>query len=222
MTKAKKPELARELSELREMYAESEKRRAAMEQRLKVLEEAEADRKRERAEEHDRLMARVDRNLDKAAEFIGGYDNDEEESLETICRKALKKMGEIGGVPLDDIQGLYSLKYRVGMDIIGINVNGKIFFPVEVQDTLSPDDVRRFDVRVERFKKAYEPAKGKEVRPVIIFGLSRPGKDADGKKEDPVQVALELGLIVMQVINENQLTPITDPSQVVKRQHKED
>ena len=221
MTKAKTPELARELSELREMYAESEKRRAAMEQRLSVLEKAEADRKRERAEEHDRLMARVDRNPDKAAEFIGGYDNDEEESLETICRKALTKMGEIGGVPLDDIQGLYSLKYRVGMDIIGINVNGKIFFPVEVQNTLTPDDVRRFDVRVERFREVL--ADGKEVRPVIIFGLSRPGKeDADGKKEDPVQVALELGLIVMQTIGENQLTPITDPSQVVKRQHKED
>ena len=151
MTKAKPPELARELSELREMYAESEKRRAAMEQRLSVLEKAEADRKRERAEEHDRLMARVDRNPDKAAELIG--DNDEEESLETVCRKALKKMGEIGGVPLDDIQGLYSLKYRVGMDIIGINVNGKIFFPVEVQDMLTPDDVRRFDVRVERFRE---------------------------------------------------------------------
>ena len=220
MTKAKKPEHARELSELREMYAESEKRNVAMEQRLSVLEKAEADRKRERAEEHDRLMARVDRNLDKAAEFTGGYDNDEEGSLETTCRKALKKMGNIGGVTLDDIQGLYSHKYMVGMDIIGINVNGKIFFPVEVTHTLSPDDVCRFGVRVEHFTKAF--AEGWEVRPVIIFGLSRPGKDADGKKEDPVQVALELGLIVMQVINENQLTPITDPSQVVKRQHKED
>ena len=95
MTKAKKPEHARELSELREMYAESEKRRAAMEQRLSVLEKAEADRKRERAEEHDRLMARVDRNLDKAAEFTGDYSSNKGELLELECKAALLEMGKL-------------------------------------------------------------------------------------------------------------------------------
>ena len=193
------------------------------EDRKRAAKEREEDRKRaaKSREEYEQRLARTEALVDKNAKYIGTHANNEGELLEGACKVALKKMGNIGGVTLEDIQGMQSAKHGVEVDIIGIN--GKVVFPVEVKRTLSPEDVRHFaDVRVERFKKAYEPAKGKEVRPVIIFGLSRPGKDADGKKEDPVQVALELGLIVMQVINENQLTPITDPSQVVKRQHKED
>ena len=189
----------------------------------RAAQERAEDRKRAAKvrEEYEQRLARTEALVDKNAKYIGTHANNEGELLEGACKVALKKMGNIGGVTLEDIQGMQSAKHGVEVDIIGIN--GKVVFPVEVKRTLSPEDVRHFaDVRVERFKKAYEPAKGKEVRPVIIFGLSRPGKDADGKKEDPVQVALELGLIVMQVINENQLTPITDPSQVVKRQHKED
>ena len=205
---------------------EEDRKRAAQEreeERKRIAKEREEDRKQAAKvrEEYEQRLARTEALVDKNAKYIGTHANNEGELLEGACKVALEKMGNIGGVTLEDIQGMRSAKHGVEVDIIGIN--GKVVFPVEVKRTLSPEDVRHFaDVRVERFKKAYEPAKGKEVRPVIIFGLSRPGKDADGKKEDPVQVALELGLIVMQVINENQLTPITDPSQVVKRQHKED
>ena len=218
-------ERAQERKRIAEERAQERKRIA--EERAQEREE---DRKRERErdekaakvrEEYEQRLARTEALVDKNAKYIGTHANNEGELLEGACKVALEKMGNIGGVTLEDIQGMRSAKHGVEVDIIGIN--GKVVFPVEVKRTLSPEDVRHFaDVRVERFKKAYEPAKGKEVRPVIIFGLSRPGKDADGKKEDPVQVALELGLIVMQVINENQLTPITDPSQVVRRQHKED
>ena len=229
--------LAEQFAEERAKERAEDRKRAAKEReedRKRAAKERAEDRKRaakERAEdrkhaakvreEYERRLAKTEALVDKNAKYIGTHANNEGELLEGACKVALKKMGNIGGVTLEDIQGMQSAKHGVEVDIIGIN--GKVVFPVEVKRTLSPEDVRHFaDVRVERFKKAYEPAKGKEVRPVIIFGLSRPGKDADGKKEDPVQVALELGLIVMQVINENQLTPITDPSQVVKRQHKED
>ena len=220
---------AEERAEDRKRAAEEraeERKRIAEERAKERAEDRERERERDEKaakvrEEYEQRLARTEALVDKNAKYIGTHANNEGELLEGACKVALKKMGNIGGVTLEDIQGMQSAKHGVEVDIIGIN--GKVVFPVEVKRTLSPEDVRHFaDVRVERFKKAYEPAKGKEVRPVIIFGLSRPGKDADGKKEDPVQVALELGLIVMQTIGENQLNPITDPSQVVRRQHKED
>ena len=163
-------------------------------------------------------MAEIRQGIKETRKLIGDHTNNEGELLETICKVALAKMGEIDGVPLDDVQGMKSDKHGVEVDVVG--VNGKVLFPVEVKRTMSPEDVRHFvEVRVERFKKAF--VKDKEVRPVIIFGLPRSGKGANGKKEDPVQVALELGLIVMQSIGENKLATITDPSQVVKRQHKD-
>ena len=209
--------------------AEEDRKRAAQERaedRKQAAQERAEDRKRERERaeqaekrhaEAEKRHAEIDKRLNKTAKQIGDYTNNEGELLEMECRAALEKMGNIGGVTLEDIQGMRSAKHGVEVDIVGIN--GKIIFPVEVKRTLSPEDVRHFaDVRVKRFRKAYELAKGKEVRPVIIFGLPRPGKeDADGKKEDPVQVALDLGLIVMQTINENELTPITDPKQVIRR-----
>ena len=179
-------------------------------------EQREEDRKRdeERSAKAAEEMAEIRRGIKETRKLIGDHTNNEGELLETICKVALAKMGEIDGVPLDDVQGMKSDKHGVEVDVVG--VNGKVLFPVEVKRTMSPEDVRHFvEVRVERFKKAF--VKDKEVRPVIIFGLPRSGET----KEDPVEVALELGLIVMQSIGENKLATITDPSQVVKRRHKD-
>ena len=195
----------------------------------RAAQERAEDRKRERErdekaakvrEEYERRLAKTEALVDKNAKYIGTHANNEGELLEIECRVKLMKMGKLNGVTLDAIihGSIHAPKYGgVEVDLVGLN--GKVVFPMEVKRTMSPDDVRRFaGVRVERFKKAFPYAKGREVRPVVIFGAPRSGKS----KEDPVQVALELGLIVMQTIGENQLTPITDPSQVVKRQHKED
>ena len=204
-----------------------EDRKRERERDEKIAQEREADRKKaeaERAEDRKRdeersakaaeEMAEIRRGIKETRKLIGDHTNNEGELLETICKVALAKMGEIDGVPLDDVQGMKSDKHGVEVDVVG--VNGKVLFPVEVKRTMSPEDVRHFvEVRVERFKKAF--VKDKEVRPVIIFGLPRSGET----KEDPVEVALELGLIVMQSIGENKLATITDPSQVVKRQHKD-
>ena len=204
-----------------------EDRKRERERDEKIAQEREADRKKaeaERAEDRKRdeersakaaeEMAEIRRGIKETRKLIGDHTNNEGELLETICKVALAKMGEIDGVPLDDVQGMKSDKHGVEVDVVG--VNGKVLFPVEVKRTMSPEDVRHFvEVRVERFKKAF--VKDKEVRPVIIFGLPRSGET----KEDPVEVALELGLIAMQSIGENKLATITDPSQVVKRQHKD-
>ena len=225
-------ERAKERAEDRKRAAK-ERAKERAEDRKRAAKEREEDRKRaakERAEdrkhaakvreEYERRLAKTEALVDKNAKYIGTHANNEGELLEIECRVKLMKMGKLNGVTLDAIihGSIHAPKYGgVEVDLVGLN--GKVVFPMEVKRTMSPDDVRRFaDVRVERFKKAFPYAKGREVRPVVIFGAPRSGKS----KEDPVQVALELGLIVMQVINENQLTPITDPSQVVKRQHKED
>ena len=52
--------------------------------------------------------------------------------------------------------------------------------------------------------------------------IPRTGVDADGKPEDPVQLALDLGLTVLQSTGENQLSPITAPDQVISRSDKDD
>ena len=228
--------LAEQFAEERAKERAEDRKRAAKERaedRKRAAKEREEDRKRaakERAEdrkhaakvreEYERRLAKTEALVDKNAKYIGTHANNEGELLEIECRVKLMKMGKLNGVTLDAIihGSIHAPKYGgVEVDLVGLN--GKVVFPMEVKRTMSPDDVRRFaDVRVERFKKAFPYAKGREVRPVVIFGAPRSGKS----KEDPVQVALELGLIVMQTIGENQLTPITDPSQVVKRQHKED
>ena len=220
--------IAKENEEYRKRAAEerakerAEDRKRERERDEKIAKEREEDRKHAAKvrEEYERRLAKTEALVDKNAKYIGTHANNEGELLEIECRVKLMKMGKLNGVTLDAIihGSIHAPKYGgVEVDLVGLN--GKVVFPMEVKRTMSPDDVRRFaDVRVERFKKAFPYAKGREVRPVVIFGAPRSGKS----KEDPVQVALELGLIVMQVINENQLTPITDPSQVVKRQHKED
>ena len=156
--------------------------------------------------------------------YIGAHANGEGEILEIECYDALWKMRKLNGVKLDGLRlGVNDPHYGVEIDLVG--VNGKFTFPMEVKRTLYPEDVRRFkEVQVERFKKAYpELALDKQVTPVVIFALRKKVKNpADGKKEDPVQLALNAGMIVLQSTGKNQLSPITAPSAVVKRPDKDD
>ena len=153
--------------------------------------------------------------------YIGTHANGEAEMLEIECYNTLLKMGEINGVKLERLRlGMKDPQYGVEIDLVGIN--GKVTFPMEVKRTLYPEDVLRFkEVQVERFKEAYpEYALNKQVTPVIIFAL-RKQKNNKGKKEDPVQLALKAGMIVLQSTGENQLSPITAPAQVIARSPKD-
>ena len=223
-----------DLNEVRELLAENTK---AIVELRKANAEARAEHDREAAEARERqakideqlaaLGVRADRALaasenalkvaEKNNEYFGNHVRNEGELLEMQCYNTLKKSREINGIKLDDFHwGRKSARYAVEVDIIGFN--GKVVMPIEVKRTLSADDVRRFaEVRVGRFEKAFpQYAAGKQTIPVIIFAMSRTGED-----EDPVKLALELGLTVLQSVGENQLSPITDPAQVISRTCKD-
>ena len=168
-------------------------------------------------ERADKALAVAEKNN----QYIGTHANGEAEMLEIECYNTLLKMGEINGVKLERLRlGMKDPQYGVEIDLVGIN--GKATFPMEVKRTLYPEDVIRFkEVQVERFKEAYpEYALNKQVTPVIIFAL-RKQKNNKGKKEDPVQLALKAGMIVLQSTGENQLSPITTPAQVIARSPKD-
>ena len=177
----------------------------------------------------DKRAEALDKRADKALavaeknnKYIGDHSRNEGELLEMECYNALMKTKTVNGIKLDGFQpGPKDPHHGVEIDLIGFN--GKVTMPIEVKRTMSPADVRRFaEVRMERFPKAFPYlAHGKEVIPVIIFALPRTGVDADGKPEDPVQLALDLGLTVLQSTGENQLSPITAPDQVISRPHEE-
>ena len=201
-------ENAKAIAELRKLNAETN---------------AKADK---RAAEADKRAEALDIRADKALavaeknnKYIGDHSRNEGELLEMECYNTLKKSREINGIKLDDFHwGRKSARYAVEVDIIGFN--GKVVMPIEVKHTLSARDVRRFaEVRVGRFKKAFpQYAAGKQTIPVIIFAMPRTGEDG----ENPVKLALKLGLTVLQSVGENQLSPITDPDQVISRPHKDD
>ena len=161
---------------------------------------------------------------EKNNQYISGHANGESEILEIECMAALRKMGKLGGVKLDDLSlGMNSTK-EGGVEIDLVGINGKVTFPMEVKRTLEPADVIRFrDVQVKRFKKAFTYlVRDKQVIPVVIFALRKRRKNpANGKKEDPVQLALNAGMIVLQSTGENQLSPITAPAQVIARSPKD-
>ena len=169
------------------------------------------------------IGVRADKALavaEKNNEYFGNHVRNEGELLEMQCYNTLKQSREINGIKLDDFHwGRKSAIYAVEVDIIGFN--GKVVMPIEVKRTLSADDVRRFaEVRVGRFEKAFpQYAAGKQTIPVIIFAMPRSG---DNEDDNPVQLALDLGITVLQSVGENQLSPITDISQVITRHPSED
>ena len=213
----------REVAEIRQLLAENTKAIVELRQSNAELRQFIADLGVRTAE----ALAAAREALAVAKEnnrYIGAHANGEGEILEIECYDALWKMRKLNGVKLDGLRlGVNDPHYGVEIDLVG--VNGKFTFPMEVKRTLYPEDVRRFkEVQVERFKQAYpELALNKQVTPVVIFALRKKVKNpADGKKEDPVQLALNAGMIVLQSTGKNQLSPITAASAVVKRPEKDD
>ena len=236
MTKEKQTQHDREVAEIRQLQRESADRWREHDKRMAELRQSNAEanaeaakRNAEAAKEFAELRqfiadigVRADKALavaEKNNKYIGDHSRNEGALLETECYNTLKKSREINGIKLDDFHwGRKSAIYAVEVDIIGFN--GKVVMPIEVKRTLSPADVRRFaEVRVGRFEKAFpQYAAGKQTIPVIIFAMPRTGEDG----EDPVKLALKLGLTVLQSVGESQLSPITDPDQVISRPHQDD
>ena len=235
-------ENSKAIAELRKSIAETDakadKRAAEADNRIAELRASNAEL-RQSIEGLGQFLAQLDIRIAQIAEradealkvaeknnrYIGAHANGEGEILEIECKAALRKMGKLNGVKLEDLSlGMNSDKFG-GVEIDLVGINGKVTFPMEVKRTLLPEDVRRFrDVQVKRFKKAFPYlVLGKQVTPVVIFALRKKVKNpADGKKEDPVQLALNAGMIVLQSTGKNQLSPITAASAVVKRPDKDD
>ena len=224
-------EAAKRAAEADKRAAEADKRAAEADKQLAELRQSNAELRQfiadlaKRSEETDKRIAALGVRADKALavaeknnKYIGDHSRNEGELLEMECYNTLVKTKEINGVKLDGFQlGNKNPEHGVEIDIIGFN--GKVTMPIEVKRTLSADDVRRFvDVRLDRFPKAFpQYANDKAIKPVIIFAMPRTGED-----EDPVKLALKLGLTVLQSIGENQLSPITTPDQVISRSDKDD
>ena len=211
MTKENQTQHDREVAEIRQLLAENTKAIVELRQLNAELRQFIAD-----------IGVRADKALavaDKNNKYIGDHSRNEGELLEMECYNTLVKTKEINGVKLDGFQlGNKNPEHGVEIDIIGFN--GKVTMPIEVKRTLSADDVRRFvDVRLDRFPKAFPQYANdnKTIQPVIIFAMPRTGED-----EDPVKLALKLGLTVLQSTGENQLSPITAPDQVISRSDKDD
>ena len=208
-----------------ELRKENAKARAEEDKR-RAKDRAEVKKEMAELRAHIReVSANADRALkvaEKNNQYISGHANGEGEILEIECYDALWKMRKLNGAKLEGLRlGVNDPHYGVEIDLVG--VNGKFTFPMEVKRTLEPEDVRRFnEVQVERFKQAYpELAVDKQVTPVVIFALRKKRKNAKGKKEDPVQLALDAGMVVLQSTGENQLSPVTDPEQVITRLPKD-
>ena len=203
---------------IREVNAQTAKQLAVHDKEMSEIRKTQAQTEKLLAD----LGIRADKALavaEKNNKYIGDHSRNEGELLEMECYNTLAKAKQINGIKLDGFHlGGKDPEHAVEVDIVGYN--GKVTMLIEVKRTLSADDVRRFaEVRVGRFKKAFpQYSVDKDVIPVIIFAMPRTGEDADAK--DPVELALELGLIVMQSIGENQLSHITDPGQVVSRATK--
>ena len=226
-TAQRQAENTKAIAELRASNAETAKQLAQLGTTVKATEKTNAETAKQLAELRQFIAdigVRADKALavaEKNNEYFGNHIRNEGELLEMECYNALMKTKTVNGVKLDGFQpGPKDPHHGVEIDLIGFN--GKVTMPIEVKRTMSPADVRRFaEVRMERFAKAFPYlARGKEVIPVIIFAMPRTGVDADGKPEDPVKLALKLGLTVLQSIGENQLSPITAPDQVISRPHE--
>ena len=221
MTKAKKPEHARELSELREMYAESEKRRAAMEQRLSVLEKAEADRKQAAKEREERERRLNDSKVKVGGS--GGYANPSDRFATEVDYKDALLKAEVGGIPVDNIFGIGTGNY---LEDYNFGVTAKAVYLVGDWTTMHPEEVRHFAdvllpyVKTKKVATLLLTENRSELFGLVVFVNRRKEKNANGKMEDPVQIALDAGLLVMQSDGKKKLTPITDAKQVVTRQRK--
>ena len=142
---------------------------------------------------------------------------------EVECTAAFSELKELGGYPLSNAYscgGAYSIKHKIewGRTVIGIS-DDKAAFPVKIVHSLHPGDVREFAQRLKTFPKVFPcyATKGVKVIGVIIFTLAREEKNHKGKTENPVKLALNAGLLLLQATGKGELKPVTSPAEVATR-----
>ena len=200
-------------AEAEKRAAEAEKRAAEAEKRAEERAAEEKERAQKVAEEvaeMREMQRKTDKQLAKTDKIVGNFTRGEGEILEVACVAALRARGEIGGIKLDRVYPRIKGVVR-GMEVDGIGVNGKVVIPVEVKRTLRPEHVHNIvGGRIDRFPEEFPDfAQGKDkVIGAIIFALRVKEENDKGELEDPVELALKAGLLVMQSVSANKLKPV--------------
>ena len=158
----------------------------------------------------DEQIAKTEKQIAKTDKIVGNFTRGAGEIMEVACVAALRARGEIGGIKLDRVYPRIKGVVR-GMEVDGIGVNGKVVIPVEVKRTLRPEHVHNIvGGRIDRFPEEFPDfAQGKDkVIGAIIFALRVKEENDKGELEDPVELALKAGLLVMQSVSANKLKPV--------------
>ena len=203
-----------------EAAAEAKKRAEEAEKRAVEAEKRAEERAAEEKERAQKVAAEVaemremqrqtDKQLAKTDKIVGNFTRGAGEIMEVACVAALRARGEIGGIKLDRVYPRIKGVVR-GMEVDGIGVNGKVVIPVEVKRTLRPEHVHNIvGGRIDRFPEEFPDfAQGKDkVIGAIIFALRVKEENDKGELEDPVELALKAGLLVMQSVSANKLKPV--------------
>ena len=250
MSKENQTKHDREVAELWEFLRESErisranaekadKETAELRQELRQSQQKTDEQLRQTAEQQrktdeqlqktDEQLQKTDKQLQKTAEQqrktgkqLGDFVRSTGEVLEVECLTALEKMDKIGGIKIDDFQP--NAKFiKKGMEVDIVGYNGKVVMPIEVKRTLRPGHIHKFvKERVDRFKREFASyAQGRDVHGAVVFTMRAKELNADNELEDPVELALDAGLIVLQSISANNLKPIHSVDDVVAPQDKQ-
>ncbi len=158
------------------------------------------------------MQGKGEEQMAQIREAQGDIGNAEGEILEDECVAALLKAKKIGNIRLKTIHpDMLSLLHGCQFDIVAEAV-GKKTVVMEVKRSLTLSAVRKFAKRLPLFAEAFPlMALGQTVVGVIIY--SRRRKQKNGKGKDPVQEALDLGLMVVRATGKNELQQITSAAE---------
>ena len=191
--------------------AEEQKWRAEMHERTEKMRESAAKEEKQRAERNREL----DRRIATIGDRLGGLTNAEGDIFEHECYEAVDKAKALGDVHFDFVRANVTNGYEY--DVVG--VNKKVVVPMEAKQTLRARDVRKFaKTRLREFPRLLpEYAEGRKVTGAMIFRRAPIETLPGGDKEDPIEVAMELGLMVVQAFGKNRLEVVTSASKVRRK-----
>ena len=191
--------------------AEEQKWRAEMHEREAKMHERAAKEEKQRAERNREL----DRRIATIGDRLGGLANAEGDIFEHECYEAVDKAKALGDVHFDFVRANVTNGYEY--DVVG--VNKKVVVPMEAKQTLRARDVRKFaKTRLREFPRLLpEYAEGRKVTGAMIFRRAPIETLPGGDKEDPIEVAMELGLMVVQAFGKNRLEVVTSASKVRRK-----
>ncbi len=171
-------------------------------------------------EENAREIKALQRAVAEDRKRHGDFYRGEGEIREIECAGALRAKGELGGIKLDEILenfGIRHLGQPRDIDFLGLNCEAMVVG--EVKRTLSADNVRYFlEAQLPLFSDILGHAFGRRVVGAMVFTLAHSAAaGADGKMEDPVQMALDAGVILVRSSGKNKLEEIASPADVKRR-----